>query len=174
MAESGDFCVGTRYREGAFYYQRVYTNGAVAAGGDPCVPGLDVPYYNTHTEKGWYGVTGTTKISVTGWSTDKVGDWVVTAFVAGHGSSNGAPALTLNGTGSTIVGGSAFPTLNDGRVVTLGVTFPPGSPPGSYATILIHSFRFDASGQRPPPGEDYAHSWVVGVWVPSGATSSTR
>lgn len=174
LIENADFCVGTRYREGDFYYQRVYSNAAVAAGGDPCVPGLDVPYYNTRTEKGWYGITGTTTIPVTGWSTGGTGDWVVTAFVTGHGASNGAPALTLSATSSTIVGGAAFPTLNDGRVATLGVTFPPGSPPGSYATILIHSFRFDASGERPPPGEDYAHTWAVGVWVPFGSTASAR
>ena len=114
------------------------------------------------------------KVSVTGWSTDRVGDWVVTAFVAGHGPSNGAPAVTLSGIDSTIVGSRAYPTLSDGRVVTLGVTFPPGSPPGSYATILIQSFRFDASGERPPPGGDYLHAWAVGVRVPSGAASSAR
>ena len=112
-------------------------------------------------------------------TTDPLGDaWglpgVVTAFVAGHGPSNGAPSLTLRGTDSTSVGGRAYPTLNDRGVLALGVTFPPGSPPGSYATITVQSFRFDAFGQRPPPGEDYLHAWAVGVWVPSGATSSAR
>jgi hypothetical protein len=170
--ENGDFCIGTRYREGAFYYQRVYANAAVAAGGDPCVPKLDIPYYNAGTAQTWYPVNRTIQIPVAGWSTGPTGNWTVTAYLTAQGASNAAPTLTLTGGDSTNTTGVLFHTINNGGALTLTVTFPAGTPPGSWAVIQLHSIGHDAAGQRPPPGDDYAHLWTLGVWVQFGVTAT--
>ena len=171
--ENGDFCIGTRYREGAFYYQRFYANAAVNAGGDPCIPRLSIPYYNVSTPQVWYTASGTIQIPVTGWATDTVGDWLVNAFVAEHGYTGtgvapASPTVSLTGaTDSLALGSRYIYAINSGRALTLHVSMLSGSP-GAWATIKISSIRYDANGQRPPAGDDYAHYWTVGVYVPFG------
>jgi len=164
LAENADLCPSTRYVEGAFTYTRSYSNAAVLAGGDPCVPALNVPYFNTSTLPTWYGAASSVSIPVTGWSTGPVADWGVTGGVLG--SSGGRPTVTLSGD-SVIVNGVVARKMNNGRTLTVTVTFPPGTAQGSWALIDLRSARLDAA-PVPPPGADLSHHWYVGVWWPFG------
>jgi hypothetical protein len=153
----------------------VYSNAAVAALGDPCIPKIAVPYYNISTAQTWYAVTGSIQIPVTGWSTGDVGNWLAIPLVAATGpASAAAPKLTVTGGDSTAANGTVLHTINNGQVRTLSVTFPVGTPAGTYAIIQFHSVRVDAAGQRPPAGDDYTHLWTLGVFVPASAISASR
>src|SRR6185369_15347115 len=55
-AELADLCEATFYLEGAFFYQRIWSNRAAAAGGDPCIPPLHEPFYDTSFEQDWYAM----------------------------------------------------------------------------------------------------------------------
>ena len=55
--ENADLCGGTRYLEGGFYYQRIFSNQAAVLGGDPCVPSIALPYYNVAPDNDWYPTT---------------------------------------------------------------------------------------------------------------------
>src|SRR5262249_55363783 len=81
VTENGDLCIDTRILEGAYYYQRAFSNVAAAAGGDPCLPTLPIPHYGATTDKPWYsGVAGQTlQLVVTGWSRSPANDWIVRA-----------------------------------------------------------------------------------------------
>jgi hypothetical protein len=45
IEENADLCEATRYLEGGFYYQRIFSNDAALLGADPCVPAIATPYY---------------------------------------------------------------------------------------------------------------------------------
>src|SRR4029077_8732859 len=92
--ENGDVCESTRYGEGGFYYQRIFSNAAAGTHGDPCVPTLDVAYYNATTAANWYLATGGVTIPVRGWSTAAGSDWAVTVSVVESGPV--VPKLTLS------------------------------------------------------------------------------
>jgi hypothetical protein len=166
--ETADLCEGTLIREGAFVYQRIFSNSAAARGGDPCVPALPIPYYNTTTSDDWIEAQpGTTlPITVTGWSTGRTDDWVVTSLPIA--SSDPALAFGSQTTGNSAisVNNRTYHTINDGKQVVVNVTVPPDAPSGAWAVIALYSFRFGDGGVRPPPGEDLDHRQLVGVYVP--------
>jgi hypothetical protein len=83
ITEDGDLCIDTRILEGDFYYQRAFSNAAAAAGGDPCLPPLGIPYYGATTAKPWYSaIAGSTlEVLISGWSTAPASDWIVRAKV---------------------------------------------------------------------------------------------
>ncbi len=166
FVENADLCNATRVVEGEVAYQRSFSNRAAAAGEDPCVPHLELPYYGVSTAGDWYQATagGSIEIPVDGWSSAPAGDWIVT-----QRRQNGTPGWTfagrLSGPRTTTVDGTSFQLINDGEQATLEVRIPPGAPIGSWQTFYLTSFRFDADGHRGPPGDDYGHNWVVGVHV---------
>jgi hypothetical protein len=63
--EVGDMCVGTEIIEGLYTYQRIWSNTAADAGGDPCVPPVKDPFYNVTTDKNWYPVTAGSSVTIT-------------------------------------------------------------------------------------------------------------
>ena len=156
VTENGDLCIDTRVLEGAYYYQRAFSNAAAAAGGDPCVPSLAMPYYGATSDKPWYaGSAGTTlQIPISGWSTAATSDWVVRAKVQN---------TSVAGAAWTAAAGGA--PLNNGRSATLTVTFPADAQSGAWASIYLLAERRDANN-HPLPGDDYAHLQMVGVYVP--------
>jgi hypothetical protein len=156
ITEDGDLCIDTRILEGSYYYQRAFSNAAAAAGGDPCVPSLPMPYYGATTAKPWYsGTAGSTlNIVVTGWSTAPASDWIVRAKVQD---------TSVAGAAWTAAAGGA--TLNNGKGASLTVTIPADAQSGAWASIYLLAERQDAN-KHPLPGDDYAHLQMVGVYVP--------
>ncbi len=164
--ENADLCNATRVVEGGMAYQRSFSNLAAAAGEDPCVPHLELPYYGVSTANDWYEANagGMIEIPVGGWSSAPTDDWIVT-----QRRQNGTPGQTLagrlSGPRTTTVDGTTFQLVNDGEQAALTVAIPPDAPVGSWQTFYLTSFRFDADGNRGPPGDDYGRNWVVGVHV---------
>ncbi len=156
ITENGDLCIDTRVQEGAYYYQRAFSNAAAATGGDPCAPSLPIPYYGATTDKPWYAASaGTTlKIPITGWSTAATANWIVRAKVQD---------TSVAGAAWTAAAGGA--TLNNGTTATLTVTVPADAQSGAWAAIYLLAERQDAN-KHPLAGEDYAHLQMVGVYVP--------
>jgi hypothetical protein len=150
-AELADLCEGTFYEERGFFYQRVWSNRAAAAGGDPCIPALDQPFYDTTFDRDWYAVSAgaTVSIPVNGWSTAAVADWGVRAAVDGTD-----PGFAASFPSSTSV-------LNSGGTLPLSVTAPAGAPSGSFAVVMVASTRPARTNLS-----DGAHLSPVGVYVP--------
>ncbi len=166
-AEIGDLCMLTRAREGAFVYQRIFSNAAATRGGDPCVPALPGAYYNVTTAGGWFSAAsgGTVTIPVTGWSTAPTSDWIVSATPSSTNDPTKRMTTSLESPTTATLRGASFATLGSGRSANLVVQVPADAPSGSWGTVLLHSFRVDADGNA-PDGEDFEHEWIVGVHVP--------
>lgn len=175
--EDGDLCSGTRITldvpdAGSWEFQRAWSNGAAADGGDPCVPALAIPYYNVTAPQDWYaGSPGqTVDVPLTGWATAVTGDWllhpaVVNATATMENIRDGGLALTTDlGVGTT---GTCYTrmAINDGAHGVLSITIPPTAVSGDYAVLHVLSFREDATCYA-PAGEDAHHLWPVGIYVP--------
>jgi hypothetical protein len=150
-AELADLCEGTYWGEGSVYYQRVWSNAAAAAHGDPCVPAIGQPYYDALFEKDWYEIAPgqTLRIPMVGWSSGSLASaWPVAARVASAVSGF-----------SVDVGGDG--TLGVNQISDVTVTAPSTAPSGTFAVVGVAS-------QRPPnpPLSDAAHINYVGVYVP--------
>ena len=161
--ENADVCEGTRYREGPFMYQRILTNAAVAAGGDPCVPALTMPYYTVKTNAWSQGRT--VVIPITGWSTAPTSDWALGATVVTTEGSF-TPSLHFAGPDTLTYPNGRWIAMNNGRVATLTVSFPATAQSGTFAVIELYSFREDPLTGATPPNEDFNHKWVTGVYIP--------
>ncbi len=165
-SEVGDLCDGERVTENGFAYQRIYSNAAAVAGGDPCVPSLARPFFDTSAPQDWYPAAAgaTVTVPVTGWSTGPVSDWEVTTVPLGRDATATATASIDSGS-SVSLGGTTYATMNNGASATLTVTLPQGVASGWWGVVLLDSAHLDASG-LPLSGEDIFHQWVVGVYVP--------
>ena len=168
--EVGDLCEGTAITIGGNLFQRSYSNRAALAGGDPCVPAIAAPYYNTTTGSEWYPATAGTvlDVSVTGWSTAATDDWFVGRFVRSQSDSTqtwGMRLEALDGR-TTSVGGSTFPLANNGSMLTFHIAVPSNATSGSWAIFRLLSRRVDpATGASDPTG-DQSHQQLFGVYVP--------
>jgi hypothetical protein len=177
--EAGDLCEGSRVLEGGWEYQRIFSNAAASAGGDPCVPVPCEPYFNTSVANDWYsvGTTGKVSIPITGWSTAATSDWLVIAQVvqasSGFSALLDAPPFTPE---SSLA--SKPPCygagMNNGATATLELTAPAGVASGDYAVVMIESFRdlgtsssCESEGVNCCPAltDDQFHFWLVGVYV---------
>jgi hypothetical protein len=156
-AEVGDLCSGTFVTEGSWTYQRIWSNRAAAAGGDPCVPSLPTPYFSTSAAAGWVPVAGgaTVTIPVTGWSTGPRDDWYVYPLVSYPPSS----ALSVRITTATqqTLDGVVYTSINNGGTATLSVTASPGAPSGTWSVVRLVS--------RSAEHVDGTHFWPVGIYV---------
>src|SRR5262249_55967901 len=132
--ENGDLCVGTSIYDSTYKFQRVWSNTAAAAGGDPCVPAIGDAYYSVSAPKDWYSLTGcSVRIPLTGFSTKRVGDWIVDASqFRGSTTFN----VSLSSPTTTTIQGQKVNTINNGRTATLNVS---GGSSGDYAYIWIVS-----------------------------------
>jgi hypothetical protein len=172
--EAADPCQGSLIWEdggnGAFPYQRIWSNSAVDAGGDPCLPALAVPYYNVVLDQEWFATDGGSalEIPLTGWSTAPTGDWLVQAYTVNVSPGYaGLSGRFLNVTTSLGLEGPAACAafgMNDGVAGTLEVPALPVAP-GDFAVIDVVSKRVDQSC-NPLPGQDSYHSSYVGMFVP--------
>ncbi len=112
----------------------------------------------------WHSTTnGVATITLTGWSTTPIEDWIVGAAVD---ASTPTPTIAITAKDTIVVGGQPFPAVNSGGTVTVRVTFPPGATPPSFAAVRVASQRLNASRTGLRAGEDNSHGWVIGVYVP--------
>ena len=133
--EVADLCeaVLPQWSEGSYaYIQRVFSNKAAAAGGDPCGPPVD-PFYTTDVEAQGLSPETVPEVtagsqavfSLTGWSTGQVAAWnVKTGVYAGTFT----PTITSTAT-----------TLNNGLTGTLTIGVPASAGSGDYVVIEVGS-----------------------------------
>ena len=147
-AELGDLCEGTFYWEGGHLYQRVWSNAAAAAGGDPCIPEIRESFYDTTFEHDWYAVEPGDNVSipVTGWSTGPVSDWGLEVRI------QPAAGYDVRATPDT---------LNSGRTARIDVRAPADATSGTFAILNVESTRPARTSMT-----DGAHVNVVGVYIP--------
>jgi hypothetical protein len=155
--EIGDLCASTFVTEGQWTYQRIWSNAAAAAGGDPCVPALPVPFFDTSTDSDWVQIApgATVTVPVTGWSTGARPDWYVYPLVNDASSPFTA---TLTTDTQQPLDGVVYDAINDGRAGTLTITADPSAQSGDHVVVRIVSRSADRT--------DGAHYWPVGVYVP--------
>jgi len=156
--EIGDLCSGTFVTEGQWTYQRIWSNVAAAAGGDPCVPALPTPWFDTSVDEDWVTVAAGATVSVPfkAWSTGPRDDWYVYPIIAYPPSS--AFTVRLETAEQQPLDGVVYSAVNDGAEGTLTVSVAPGTPSGSYAVARIVSRSADRI--------DGTHFWPVGFRVP--------
>ncbi|MGD0524548.1 MAG: hypothetical protein ABSE49_05375 [Polyangiaceae bacterium] len=181
--ELESLCEGTRIYEnasgapaGGWELQRIYSNAAAAAGGDPCVPAYGEPFYAGSAPQDWYTVPpgGTVTIPLTGWSAGATSDWLFYAHPAVGNTTGSFDGLADGGVSvsSSIGVGSVGPcdvryALNNGTTASVDVTAAPDAPSGSYVVFRMDFFRENPPPSCDPPitGDDF-HFWPVGVYVP--------
>ncbi len=136
-SEVGDFCWGRLVVESGFHLQRVWSNAAAAAGGEPCLPtsgaafgvGVTPDVLQTMT------VNAPITFAVKGWSTGTVDDWTLSA----------APWV-----GDFPISASLDKTtLNDGLSAQLTITIPYAQPAGTYGAVLIRAAEQDDTALWP-------------------------
>lgn len=147
-AEVADLCEGTYYVEGEWLFQRVWSNAAAASGGDPCIPELHEPFYDTTFERDWYPIRAGESVTIPfeGWATEAVPDWGLRVHVHPEVAYKAAPSA---------------PTLNSGERASIVVTAPPDAKSGSFAILDVESTRPEGSALT-----DGEHINFVGVYVP--------
>ena len=172
LSEVGDLCVGTQVSEGAYTYQRVWMNSLAAGKGDPCGPTSSTPYYNTAPQAGagglgWFPIApgGSAALPVTGFSTTRISEWIVAAFVSkaacpAPGCTPADFTVSVTSPTTTLISGKTYPTLNNGLTGMLTVTAKASVPRGSFAEIQLVSEPMFSSGNDP------YHVWPVGVYTP--------
>jgi hypothetical protein len=167
--EIGDPCILTRILESGINFQRIFSNTALAAGGDPCVPKLPIPYFSVTVAPstgGWFKVTAGEHLDVplTGWSTGATDDWVVWAARGSDDVGDTFPATIQSATTQT-VDAHVYATSNNGRPLTLQVRIPNDAQSGWWAAFDVWSWHTDSTGAY-LAGEDFGHESVVGLYAP--------
>ncbi len=159
--ELADMSEGSRWFEsgtdgsGPFQYDRIYSNKASKAGGDPDVPESKSPFYNVSTDDDWMSVStgGSVNIPVTAWSAADIGSWDVDANVSHwSGHKDDPPAASpcsLSTKHWSVHNGTKF----DVHVDTSGSR-------QSTLWCVLHL----KSSKTVNDGDEY-HEWFVGVIV---------
>jgi hypothetical protein len=125
--EVGDFCNLETTVEGTTTLQRIYSNSAATAGGSPCVPLPDSPYYGvTATPPATTIAAGSTvAIQLDAWSQQAVPPWHL--GWSELGDFNAAPVLGMT-------------SVQNGDQTTLSLTVPATASSGSHVLILVYSY----------------------------------
>ncbi len=136
--EVGDLCslLSPQWSEGGFSgIQRVYSDKAAAAGGDPCLPEPG-PYYGTTVIPSTARLVApgsSVTYDITGWSNAPVASWYLASELYISSPSTFQPTFTVDAM-----------QLNNGGHATMTVAVPAGSPSGSYALGLVYSSMTEA------------------------------
>ena len=166
LVELADLCEGTEWSEGGFAYQRVWSNAAAAAGGDPCAPALATPYNSVSAPKGWYSVAAgaTVTIPLTGFATGVMNDWVIDVPGPLYGSFTASITSSTHAT----VAGTSYATINNSQAATLSVKAPSTASSGEWITLTVESYPLDWAGPTTTPAitEDAYHYWPIGIYIP--------
>jgi hypothetical protein len=146
-AEVADLCELAAYTtESGWTFQRIWSNTAAAAGGDPCIPATPgAVYWNVSPTPSPVQVVepgSSIQITVTGWSTGPAAPWPLSTGPDFFGDDFD-PIATLSAA-----------TIDNGGTVTLTLTVPAGASSGLFGTVFVYS---DA---------DQTVSWPVTVETP--------
>jgi hypothetical protein len=177
LIEVGDLCEGTRIfvpsSDAGWQYQRIWSNEAAAAGGDPCVPAQAEPYFNVNVPQDWYAVPAgvSQTIPLNGWSASPHDAWLIKTYL-----DNGSAFFQAQDGGFWELSSDLGPTqlwpgclertgMNNGVGGTLTVDMPAGASSGDWAVFGILSFDEEPNCYPSPELDDY-HRWLVGVYVP--------
>lgn len=126
--EVGDLCVTTVAHDGAFIATGAWSNSAAAAGGNPCQPAGDAPYFNTSAPPSVaVAAGGTATFTATGWSTAARGPWHVFVTQGYQGAFDPKPALSAT-------------AVNNGEGITVTVSAPPNTPSGISGSLIMYSY----------------------------------
>ena len=155
--ENGDLCFGTSTYVSGFKLQRIWSNTAAAAGGDPCLPAIGEPFYNVSAPQSWYTVPagGTVQVPLTGYSDKKVADWIVQAAAITSKVSGFSAAITS--ATSLTIGGAKYPSINNSKPATLTISAP-NAASGSW--VIFYVYSTSTTG-----GSDQFHYWPVGAYI---------
>jgi len=143
--EVADLCEGQTLQQNGFTVQRIWSNGAAAAGTAPCIPAPAGGFYDVSPSPNttqMVAAGASTTFTLTGFSTDPIPPWSLTAF-AGYGTFT--PTLQLSTS-----------TIGNGQMATLKVTVPSTATSQGYASIFVSSSR----------GLNDFNYWPVAVAVP--------
>jgi hypothetical protein len=131
--EVADLCDDTSVQD-TYTVPTIWSNSAAAKGGDPCVPATGLPYIDVDPTPSRLTIPATAGASVdvtlTGWSTALVGDWLLE--VSMQGQSAGAFTAALDPTATDLI--------NNGETVKLTVTTDGSAKAGSTAIVEVSSF----------------------------------
>jgi hypothetical protein len=132
QGEVADLCDATTMQDG-YALPTIWSNSAAAKGGDPCVPSIGLPYIDVGASPASVKLPSpagsSIDVTLTGWSTALVGDWVVEIEVSGPAGQ--AITATLDD--------SATDLINNGESVQLHVKTDGSVPAGSSAIIEVSS-----------------------------------
>lgn len=126
-SELADACTSSTFLQSGFVVQRIWSNNAARQSRDPCFPASGTPYFsvseptNAHT----LGAGRSLTINLVAWSTAPVPDWPLVAGTIA-GDFDAQPMLSVT-------------TTNNGRRVSLTVSVPAGTPPGSGSVVVVGS-----------------------------------
>jgi hypothetical protein len=174
-AELADLCNDEAELEGNFLYQRIWSVAAAAKGGDPCLPASGRSFFNVSNvgTPDWSKVQpgATVDIKLRGWSTGKLPRWwqVTSAVSVSSPAMSGAETTLTSPKPGWFGKCEHLPSVyaNDPAGVTLHVTAPQEARSGDWAVVEIDSFiENDVQNCVPVRGQDEAHMWFVGVYVP--------
>ncbi len=129
--EVGDVC-DVVTTAGGYTVPTIWSNSAAAKGGDPCVPAQSLPYISVDPSMAKVSLPQTKDSSVdvtlTGWSTEQVGDWLLQVTV------NGSQAVTAK------LDPKATDLLDNGETVELTIATDGSASPGDTAIVEITSY----------------------------------
>jgi hypothetical protein len=176
--EAGDLCLDflglgqDATTEGGFTVQRIWSNAAAAAGGDPCVPAVADTYFNVAPET-WLLATdvgGSATFTADAFSTAAIADWNVEGYdLNATSAANLSPylAITVNGAQRT--------TVKNGDKVAVKVTLKqdPSNLSAYDATLgavgLLVSYNGDPTN---PKTATAGHFWPFLVTSNADAVDS--
>jgi hypothetical protein len=146
--EIGDLCEETRWTEGPYVYQRLWSNRAAHSGPDPCAPLRNDPYFNLIVGGEWFQVAPGKQVGIPlhAWSQgDKPLQISVAILPAGGFSIDHLDGIDQQG-------------LLDVRIdASLVVDADPTIPSGSFGVLTLFSSA---------EGSDESHMTLAGVYVP--------
>jgi hypothetical protein len=164
--EIGDLCSGSQVDEDSgFILQRIWSNGAAAAGTDPCTPASSASYFTVEVAASWFPIAPGESITIplVGHAAGPVPDWLVRSHIKTN--TYGFGLKTASDT-TAVADGSTYATTNDGRALSLTVTAPATPSSGDSAGIEIQSATPTAVANPDTTREADYHYLAIGVYVP--------
>jgi hypothetical protein len=173
--ELADMCNYEYEVEGGFSYQRIWSNAAAKAAGDPCIPAAAGAFYDVSSvgQPDWTPVTAGEAVDLPlhGWSTGPQPPWwQLDTYMTSSSSGLAASTVSITSPKEGWFGSCPHEPIADNAgpagEVQLHVTAAVGAKSGDWAVFEIDSYRQDVSATcTATPGTDARHFWFVGVYV---------
>jgi hypothetical protein len=173
--EIGDMCNYEFEVEGGFSYERVWSNTAAGAGGDPCIPTVARAFYDVSSigSPDWSPIQpgGSIEVPLTGWATGAQPPWwLLRSYVTSASQGLSGATVSIASPKNGWFGSCGHEPIADNAgavgTVKLHVTAPSGAASGDWAVIEIDSYRQEVTATcSASQGSDARHFWFVGVYV---------